>query len=227
MVDVPNNGELAQAIRWAAKETGLDPVDIGTAISYETGGTFNPTIKGPTTKWGTHRGLFQAGEPQAEKYFGNDFSVPSQMRGLVAYLKDAGVKPGMGLLDIYSAINAGQVGKYGASDAAAGGAPGTVADKVRGMAAHRLRAEVLLNGKLPAGYSMESKATSAAPAAAVAGGAPFGLAPQQQPDIAPLIEAAQGIASSAQADPFEVKPPAQIDFSMLHNMRRRLSGGMA
>ncbi|MEO1102825.1 MAG: hypothetical protein AAFW98_03675, partial [Pseudomonadota bacterium] len=60
------SGELAGAIRTAAKELGVDPVDLGTAISYETAGTFNPTIKGPTTKWGRHKGLIQWGEPQAQ-----------------------------------------------------------------------------------------------------------------------------------------------------------------
>lgn len=51
-------------------------------------------------------------------------------KAIAKYLKAAGVRPGMGLLDIYSAINAGGVGRYDASDAHAGGAPGTVSDKV-------------------------------------------------------------------------------------------------
>ena len=33
-----------------AKRRGLDPIDVATAISYETGGKFDPTIKGPTTQ---------------------------------------------------------------------------------------------------------------------------------------------------------------------------------
>lgn len=141
--------DLRNAILAAAGQLGVNPLDLATAISYETAGTFNPTIAGPTTKWGTHRGLLQWGEPQAQKYLGGDFSVPSQMKGAVAYLQDAGVKPGMGLLDIYSAINAGAVGKYNASDTAAGGAPGTVRDKVENqMAEHRRKAEALLGGSL-------------------------------------------------------------------------------
>jgi hypothetical protein len=141
------HNDLRSGIIAAAQALGIDPVDLATAISYETGGTFDPLIAGPTTKWGTHRGLIQWGEPQAQKYLGGDFSIPSQVRGIVAYLRDAGVKPGMGLLDIYSAINAGRVGRYGASDAAAGGAPGSVADKVAGMGAHRAKAEALLSGE--------------------------------------------------------------------------------
>ena len=51
----------------------------------------------------------------------------------------------MGLLDIYSAINAGGVGRYNRSDANNGGAPGTVRDKVeQQMAGHRARAMALL-----------------------------------------------------------------------------------
>jgi hypothetical protein len=138
--------ELRTGILSTAQQLGVDPLDIATVISYETGGRMDPNIKGPTTKWGQHRGLLQWGEPQAQKYLGGDFSVPSQMKGAVSYLTDAGVKPGMGLLDIYSAVNAGRVGRYGASDAAAGGAPGTVADKVAGMSGHRKNAEKLLAG---------------------------------------------------------------------------------
>lgn len=139
---------IASGILSTAAALGVDPIDLATTISYETGGTFNPTIAGPTTKWGTHRGLIQFGEPQAQQY-GVDWSDPvgSQLGpdGAIAkYMRGAGVKPGMGLLDLYSAINAGAPGRYGASDAAAGGAPGTVADKVAGMDAHRQKAMALL-----------------------------------------------------------------------------------
>ena len=65
----------------------------------------------------------------------------------MAYLRNAGVVPGMGLGDIYSAINAGHVGRGGASDANTGGAPGTVDDKVAGMGEHRAQATRLLNGQ--------------------------------------------------------------------------------
>lgn len=150
------DAELRTAIADAARALGINPLDLATAISYETGGTFNPTIKGPTTKWGTHEGLLQWGDPQAAKYINNDYSIPSQMRGAVAYLKDAGVKPGMGLPDIYSAINAGRVGRYGASDAAAGGAPGTVMDKVKGMGAHRDKAAALMSALGPSDMAPQS-----------------------------------------------------------------------
>jgi hypothetical protein len=144
-------GDLKSGISATAQALGIDPVDLATAISYETGGTFDPTKKGPTTQWGQHQGLIQFGEPQAKKY-GVDWSNPvgSQLGpdGAVAkYLRDTGVKPGMGMMDIYSAINAGGVGRYNASDANNGGAPGTVADKVnKQMAGHRAKALAMMGG---------------------------------------------------------------------------------
>ena len=141
--------DIRQGIIDTANALGISPVDLATAISYETAGTFDPTKRGPTTQWGQHRGLIQFGEPQAQKY-GVDWENPvgSQLgpNGAVAgYLRDTGVRPGMGMLDIYSAINAGGVGRYGASDANNGGAPGNVRDKVENqMAGHRQKAMSLL-----------------------------------------------------------------------------------
>ncbi len=137
-----------------AEARGLNPIDVATAISYETGGKFDPMISGPTTQWGTHQGLIQFGEPQAAEH-GADFTDPTtSMRSQLdptngavwSYLDAAGVKPGMGLDDVYSAINAGAPGRYGASDANNGGAPGTVADKVAGMGDHRGKAAEWLGG---------------------------------------------------------------------------------
>jgi len=142
---------LRDQIIATAQSLGINPLDLATAISYETAGTFDPLKRGPTTKWGQHRGLIQFGEPQAQKY-GVDWSDPLNTQlgpdGAVAkYLRDTGVKPGMGLMDVYSAINAGGVGRYDRSDAQAGGAPGTVADKVNNqMAGHRQKAEQLFAG---------------------------------------------------------------------------------
>lgn len=132
---------LAASIRKTAEEIGVSPVDLATAISYETAGTFDPWKRGPTTKWGEHRGLIQWGEPQRAQYGVSERSTPAeQMTAVGQYLRDRGVQPGMGLRDIYSAINAGRVGRYGATDEPAGGAPGTVAQKVAGMGGHRAKA---------------------------------------------------------------------------------------
>lgn len=140
---------IAQGINESAAALGVDPIELATTISYETAGTFDATKKGPTTQHGQHRGFIQFGEPQAKQH-GVDWNNPvaSQLGengAVVSYLRNAGVKPGMGLLDIYSAINAGGVGLYGRSDAHNGGAPGTVADKVNTqMSGHRQKAEALM-----------------------------------------------------------------------------------
>lgn len=161
------SAELRDLMIQTASALGIDPLDLATAISYETAGTFDPLKRGPTTQWGQHRGLIQFGEPQARQ-FGVDWNDPvnSQLGpdGAVAkYLRSTGVKPGMGLLDVYSAINAGGVGKYGASDANNGGAPGTVRDKVeRQMSGHRAKAEALLGGTWQ-DYAPQASGTPAPP----------------------------------------------------------------
>lgn len=142
--------DLAAAIMASAQRLQVDPLDLATAISYETAGTFDPWKRGPTTKWGQHRGLIQWGEPQRQKY-GVYEGMPNsdQMMAAEKYLTDAGVKPNMGLLDIYSAINAGRVNRYDASDANNGGAWGTVRDKVEHqMDGHRKKAQMLLSQML-------------------------------------------------------------------------------
>ncbi|MGN6772617.1 MAG: hypothetical protein ACTHJQ_22625 [Rhizobiaceae bacterium] len=181
---------LAEALRRAAGQLGVSPVDLGTVVGYETGGTFDPLQKGPVTQWGQHRGLIQWGEPQAAKYLNGDFSIPSQANGMVSYLQDAGVKPGMGLLDLYSAVNAGHVGRYNASDANNGGAPGTVADKVQTMGPFRQKAEALLGQ--PAGPSPSSPAGGALAASGMQPSAPT------QPPASPMVANA-GIPSDVAA----------------------------
>lgn len=179
-------GDLNERLRLGILETaraiGADPLDLATAISYETAGTFDPTKRGPTTQWGQHRGLIQFGEPQAQQY-GVDWNDPlgSQLgpNGAIAkYFTSSGFKPGMSGLDLYSTINAGAPGKYGASDANNGGAPGDVRDKwERQMGGHREKAAALL-GDLAGSPRYAMAQASAAPA----GRAPMmpqGAAPQQ------------------------------------------------
>jgi len=134
--------QLGPLIVAAAQRMGIDPVDLATAISYETGGTFDPAQKGPTTQWGQHIGLIQMGDPQRKQYgYDPAGSLESQVAATERYLVDRGVKPGMGMLDIYSTINAGAPGLYNRSDANNGGAPGTVRDKVeKQMFGHRKNA---------------------------------------------------------------------------------------
>ena len=130
------SAELAAGIKKSGEDLGVAPDDLATAISYETAGTMHPWKRGPTTKWGTHRGLIQWGEPQAAKYgVTKETSITDQMSAVTRYLRDRGVRPGHSLGHIYSAINAGNASPayWNRTDAHAGGAPGTVADKVRGM----------------------------------------------------------------------------------------------
>ena len=139
--------ELANAIVATASKLGIDPADLATAISYETAGTFRPDMPGPKDSYGTPRaGLIQWGTDERKQYgVPEDMNVPGQMEAVGRYLTDRGVRPGMGMMDIYSAINAGRVGLYNRSDANNGGAPGTVADKVNNqMGAHRVKAQNLL-----------------------------------------------------------------------------------
>lgn len=173
--------DLKDGIAQTASALGISPVDLATAISYETAGTFDPTKAGPRTQWGQHRGLIQFGEPQAREH-GVDWNNPvaSQLgpNGAVAsYLKAAGVKPGMGMMDIYSAINAGGVGRYGASDANNGGAPGTVADKVNNqMAGHRAKALALFGNP-------NAPAPGASPVSMESGQPGFFVPPGPQPSM--------------------------------------------
>mgnify|MGYP003110702292 CR=1 FL=1 len=140
--------DIAQGILSTANALGINPIDLATAISYETAGTFNPLQLGPETKFGQHRGLIQFGEPQANQY-GVSFETRPQAistqlgpgAGIYQYLKAVGVQPGMGLEQIYSAINTGGVNNLNMTDQRAGGMPGTVAEKVAGMGDHRKNAQ--------------------------------------------------------------------------------------
>lgn len=172
-------GELARAIQQTATELGVDPVDLATVMAYETGGSFDPWQRGPTTQWGVHRGLIQWGEPQARQYgVSKNTPITDQVRAAGNYLRDAGVKPGMGLLDLYSAVNAGRVGRYNASDR-----PGyTVRSHVAGMGGARDQAETLM-AYAPAGQ--QSPGRMAINAAFQPGGrSPFAQVPIPAPNLA-------------------------------------------
>ncbi len=160
--------DMASLIVETANAIGADPVDLATVISYETAGTFDPLQRGPSTQWGQHRGLIQFGEPQARQY-GVDWDNPLRSQlgadGAVArYFRANGYQPGMGMLDLYSTVNAGAPGLYSRSDANNGGAPGTVADKVNEqMAGHRRKAEALLGAPASRGRNTPQMAPQAAP----------------------------------------------------------------
>lgn len=180
------NGDLRSGIIATAEAIGADPLDLATAISYETAGTFNPTKRGPRTQWGQHRGLIQFGEPQARQH-GVDWNDPlgSQLGpdgAIASYFRSSGFKPGMSGLDLYSTINAGAPGRYRASDANNGGAPGSVRDKWENqMAGHRQKAAALLGSAgLPAAPAAPASASSLTPEALQSWAfANYGQNPQQ------------------------------------------------
>lgn len=98
-----------------ADELDLDPVEVAAVMSYETAGTFSPTIKGG--KGGNYMGLIQFGKAERKKYGITESSTPEQWSGAILnFMRDRGFKKGMSLLDFYSTINAGSPGRYNASD---------------------------------------------------------------------------------------------------------------
>ncbi|MDP4026343.1 hypothetical protein Q8W71_27340 [Methylobacterium sp. NEAU 140] len=149
----PGGGPMtdAQALIASARRIGADPLDYATVMSYETGGTFSPS------KWGgarnpdgsfRHMGLIQFGPDERKRYGASaDQSFQEQLPAVERYLTARGFQPGMGRLDLYSTINAGRPGLYNKSDAGNGGAPGSVADKVRDqMGGHETKAAAFLGG---------------------------------------------------------------------------------
>ena len=136
-------GPAQDSITKAATELGIDPVDLATVISYETGGKFSTSIKGG--KGGRYLGLIQFGPEEAAKYgAAPGQSFDTQMKAVVAYLKDRGLKPGMGINDLYSTINAGTPGRLSASDG-----NNTVAGHVIEMQrSHRRSAEAFMKGQI-------------------------------------------------------------------------------
>lgn len=240
--------DLRAGIVETAQALGMSPFDLATIISYETAGTFDPAKRGPTTQHGQHRGLIQFGEPQARK-FGVDWNDPlgSQLGadGAVAkYMRDAGFKPGMGLLDAYSAVNAGRVGRYNASDANNGGAPGTVADKVNNqMSGHRRNAERLL-GEL---QNMPADGPKGQESYPVFGGAPLPAIPTAVADSSGVPAAARAAANPAatggtsdilgmmamaqdqrpQFSPVQISGPSTSQANGLLQLVQALKGGMA
>jgi hypothetical protein len=112
-----DRSELVAAVRASAARLGINPSDLVTAISFETEGTLSPSIWGgkndPVAGRPTMLGLIQF-DPENQCL---PWPISHRSDGAVeAYLRDRGVKPGMGMLDVYSTINAGCPGLYNRSD---------------------------------------------------------------------------------------------------------------
>lgn len=113
-------------LRQKASEKGYNADDLLKVINYESSG--RPDVWGG--KNNQYYGLIQFG-PEERKQFGVDTAHPSatnQIDATFKFLDARGFKPGMGMLDLYSTINAGSPGHYKASDG-----NGTVASHVAAM----------------------------------------------------------------------------------------------
>lgn len=193
-----SNDELRNAILAESKRIGADPLDFAQAMSYETGGTFDPWKRGPTTQWGQHIGYIQMGVPQRQKYgYTEGKSITELVRASADYLVDRGFKPGMSGLDLYSTINAGSPGRYTASDENNGGAKGDVRYKWENMGDHRRKAAALLGGSYAEVQSSEAEPFNADMSAygATSTSTPIPIQPyvakDEQPDAASLWQVAE------------------------------------
>lgn len=103
--------EVAAAVKWGADQLGIDPNHLASVISFETGGTFDPSLK---NKRSSATGLIQLmnygdGLP-GKLYYGHTreqfaaLSVSEQMKYVVKYFQSKGIKPGASLGSIYDAV---------------------------------------------------------------------------------------------------------------------------
>lgn len=121
-----------------AQAAGVDPLNLATVMHYESG--INPTRWGG--KGGNYLGLIQFGPNERQTYGVTPQStIYQQTDAALRFLRDRGYRPGMGLLDLYSTVNAGSPGRYNASDG-----NGTVSSHVAAMGPHIAAARTWLGG---------------------------------------------------------------------------------
>jgi tape measure domain-containing protein len=174
----------AQALIAAANRLGVSPLDLATLISFETGGSFSPSIVGGAG--GNYQGLIQFGPPERRQYGMNrGQSFEEQIQGpVVRYFQDRFAQAGMStqgadLLKLYTTVLAGSP----SANPNARDAFGTSARSgVAAMGPHRQRALQMFFGG-----SMENVGYSSAEA-----GANMAKAYEQQ------AEAAEDQAKQAQ-----------------------------
>ncbi|WP_020094968.1 hypothetical protein [Methylobacterium sp. 285MFTsu5.1] len=194
----------------SAQRIGADPLDLATVMSFESG--FSPSIRGGSGN--RHIGLIQFGPTEQQQYGASqDQSFADQLPAVERYLTDRGFKPGMGMLDLYSTVNAGRPGLYDRSDTANGGTPGTVADKVNTqMAGHRAKAEAFLGGAFSPGAASPRGAfgLSGPVAAGTAGSVtPAAGATMQAPEADRSLQVASLLRTLTAADAPAASPVAQ------------------
>ena len=112
------NEEAVRAATAAAEQLGVAAKDLLAVMSFESG--INPGRRGGAG--GKYLGLIQFSPENQRRYGVNENqSIAQQMGAVVKYLKDTGVKPGMGIEHIYAAILAGDARRINASDRKNGG----------------------------------------------------------------------------------------------------------
>lgn len=100
------NETARKEIAASAARLGVDPNALAAVISFETGGTFSPSIKNPNS---SGSGLIQFMEATA-KDMGTttaalrQMSFAQQMKYVERYLKGRGIGPGSSMADIYQAV---------------------------------------------------------------------------------------------------------------------------
>lgn len=136
----------AGGVARVAQNLGIEPRDLAAVISYETGGRFDPTMMGG--KNNNYQGLIQFGPEERAKYGvkpGQTFN--EQLPAVENFLRDRGVKPGMGLAQIYSVVNAGSLDKNGQPRWAASDGNGNIASHVQKIQSeHYTSADKFLSG---------------------------------------------------------------------------------
>ena len=148
----------AQALINAAKKLGVSPLDLATIISFETSGTFSPSIVGGEAN--KYQGLIQFGPPERVQYGMNrQQTFEEQVQGpVVRYFQDRFARAGKStqgadLLKLYTTVLTGSPsGSPNAKDVFETSPRSGVA----AMGPHRQRAlQMFFGGKLEnVGYSM-------------------------------------------------------------------------
>ncbi len=122
--------EDRQAIVETGARLGIDPGDLTAVMAYESRG-LNPSIVGGAHN--RYQGLIQLGPTERRQYgYQPGMTIADQVRGPVYnYLVDRGLKPGMGIAELYSIINAGSLTKDGQPRWSARDQNGTVREHVQ------------------------------------------------------------------------------------------------
>jgi hypothetical protein len=101
------NTSNGTALIRVADRLGLDPADLAAIFSFETGGTMSPSEPGRGAAAG-RVGLIQAGPNEMRAYgIHGGQTFEQQLEGVARYLQARGVRPGMGLPDLYATVNGG------------------------------------------------------------------------------------------------------------------------